>query len=671
MPLHEGKSKKVIGENISEMEASGHPHDQAVAAALHNADKNKMADGGTADTTNAERIEPGIYGDTDPGHLQAIVNSLAGGMGVGSMGAGLAADLPAALKGMGEAGEVTLGRAAPEMEGMGPKVEVFSKGVMGKGTPNEMTIWGVKGDPKEIAKLGYGEDPASIPENVLQKHGLLPEAKVAVPDQSAPNTYSDGGIVEKIKSILGTDKSDAAKADAIDPVIQTSTDTAKEPEKMASGGKAPGVTFMEDQTPQEVKKTVHMDGPTHEQKLRAVKEAMGIKMADGGEVPGEINPADLPGGVTPPPPPNSPGWVEWVQNALSKVGQAGGAAGGALENALGLSPASAPNVSPNATNPNLTAAIQAGVKGGANAAVSPLNPAATPTADALPSSDTMATLGLAHNVPNVVPASAAAAAPAIPAPIPPPASVPVAPPVAVGAPMAKTPNPVGNLFNQDTSALTAGSNPEDRQALVNQMGKQQHSWGEILAQAMAGLGDAVAAKGGRDQHSLQGIFNMNTQQRQEALANFDAQRQMKLQKLDLQSKMGQNAVQNLAAQDAYGVDEHLNRILGAPTGTAHKDLPLYFQAQQAQVAAASKDADLHMASHKQAAEEVDNAVKNASFWGTKPSAAQIEAKGAQLADKYYHQAKGNVLIKASDGSMHWIKNLNVAKQIDPGLQVQP
>ena len=43
MPLKSGKSQKVIGHNIHEMEASGHPHKQAVAAALHNAD---YAEGG-------------------------------------------------------------------------------------------------------------------------------------------------------------------------------------------------------------------------------------------------------------------------------------------------------------------------------------------------------------------------------------------------------------------------------------------------------------------------------------------------------------------------------------------------------------------------------------------------------------------------------------------------
>jgi len=39
MPLHKGKSKKVIGENIKEMEASGHPRNQSIAAALNQARK--------------------------------------------------------------------------------------------------------------------------------------------------------------------------------------------------------------------------------------------------------------------------------------------------------------------------------------------------------------------------------------------------------------------------------------------------------------------------------------------------------------------------------------------------------------------------------------------------------------------------------------------------------
>ena len=39
MPLHKGKSKEVIGENISEMEDSGYPAKQAIAASLNEARK--------------------------------------------------------------------------------------------------------------------------------------------------------------------------------------------------------------------------------------------------------------------------------------------------------------------------------------------------------------------------------------------------------------------------------------------------------------------------------------------------------------------------------------------------------------------------------------------------------------------------------------------------------
>jgi hypothetical protein len=41
MPLHKGTSKKVIGENIKEMEHSGHKKSQAIAASLNEARMSK------------------------------------------------------------------------------------------------------------------------------------------------------------------------------------------------------------------------------------------------------------------------------------------------------------------------------------------------------------------------------------------------------------------------------------------------------------------------------------------------------------------------------------------------------------------------------------------------------------------------------------------------------
>lgn len=46
MPLKSGSSRAVIGQNIREMQAAGHPHNQSVAAALHNADKYQHRAGG-------------------------------------------------------------------------------------------------------------------------------------------------------------------------------------------------------------------------------------------------------------------------------------------------------------------------------------------------------------------------------------------------------------------------------------------------------------------------------------------------------------------------------------------------------------------------------------------------------------------------------------------------
>ena len=563
-------------------------------------------------------------------------------------------------------------------ESAAPKVQPFIKGIQKSPNGNEIKIWGVRGDPDEIAKLGYGTDPGSVPEHILRGKGLLPE-QVNVP-QNAPNAYADGGLIEKIKG----DKSEAQKADDIDPVIPatpptavTSTDTAK---GYAQGGKVersslahptpngmmarpmadggyPHVTFLENESPATVNKVTHVehaphmpatstetgnkDNPKHmakggavlhDEKLKSIYKAMGIKGYDDG---GVATPAIDPNA---PPAPNSPGWVEWVQNAISKLGNSpvGTAAGMAM---------------------NPVSGIASAVEGATPAIMKAEAPAASAVANTM----------------------TGGAIPAIPAATPPPAAPPAAPlmpPAAApsmsgasAAPGTSTttgmPN-IGQIFNQDTSKLTENVNPEDRQALANQLQTQQHGLGAIIAQSVAGLGDAIAAKGGKEQHALGNIFSMEKTQRDEALANFDKARQDRLQKLQLQTAMGDNALKQAAAADAYGVDDHLNSLLNAPKGTMKKDLPTYMGIMSSQIAAKEKQEDLYMKATAQASNDVENYSKNASIFNIKPSPAQFQAAASKLRDQYINKAQGNVGIKASDGSQHWIPaaNLNKAKQMD-------
>jgi hypothetical protein len=329
--------------------------------------------------------------------------------------------------------------------------------------------------------------------------------------------------------------------------------------------------------------------------MASIYRAMGIKKyADGGVAnsDGTVDTSSLPGGGMPTPSANDPSYWDQIKAALAKVSTGG-----------------APNIPPVDTT-----GAGFDVNKSDAAVTAPSLPAAPPVAAPAPVA------------PPVVPS-----APALPV-----AKAPVTP---VNAPPSGMPS-IGGIFNQDTSKLTEGVNAEDRQALASKLGEQQHGIGAIIAQAVAGLGDALAAKGGKEQHSLQGIFSMQKQQRDEALANFDQARQDRIQKLQLQTQMGDNALKQAAAADAYGVDEHLNGLIGAPKGTTKKDLPTYFSLMSAQVAKQEKDADLYMKATQQASADTEAARKAAGFFHVEPSPEQTRASAEQLRDKYIAQAKG-------------------------------
>ncbi len=613
----------------------------------------KFADGGVT-AGNPSELDPGIKDATATDFLLPYL------LGPSAAKAGVEDALPA-LKGLGEAGEITIGRAAPKME----------EAIAGATTKDVIPF--KVGDVVPLRSTRPG-----MPDLAVKYNGPMMKPS---PSMSAELNARAAEPMFNLDKEIPTLENSAGKY-GVDSTIAKSTlerHGYQVPEGMAHGG-YPHVTFLENESFPEVKKDVHLakeasktlgnattghkenyaEGGTvhkaegrnkepakpkdinmsHEDKLKSIYKAMGIKKYAAGGVAegGDVDASQLPT-------PNStdPTYWDQIKTALSKLGNspAGTIAGMAMNPVSGIASAV------EGAAPAIMKAEAPVVSGVANA----MTGGATPTAPAAPT-------------------PAPVAAPTVPPAVVPKPVLPAAP----GGNPAPQSSELNNLFNQDTSKLTAGVNAEDRNALVNKIGTQQHGLGAVIAQAVSGLGDAIAAKGGREQHSLHDIFSMQKEQRDEALANFDKARQDRIQKLALQTQMGNNSIQKLAAQDAYGVDEHLNTMLGAPAGTAHKDLPLYFQMKSAAVAQQEKDADLYMKAHAQAAGEVDNAVKNASLLSIKPSPAQLEASGAKLADHYYNRAKGNVLVKPSDGGQaQWIpaQNIGKAKQMDPNLQVQP
>src|SRR4029077_613375 len=119
MPLIKSGSRAAIGENIREMQASGHPHNQAVAAALSNARKYgaKMQAGGGFTAPFGERMvarqqqRAGFLHSVVPGRTDKLPITVGGGAYV------LPADHLAAI---GQGNSLAGAHVINKMFGMGP-----------------------------------------------------------------------------------------------------------------------------------------------------------------------------------------------------------------------------------------------------------------------------------------------------------------------------------------------------------------------------------------------------------------------------------------------------------------------------------------------------------------------------------------------------------------------
>jgi hypothetical protein len=542
--------------------------------------------------------------------------------------------------------------------------------------------------------------------------------------------YAEGGtpdsepILTKLREFLAKrgapisrDVDEMADASAVD----TSSST---PKNYAKGGTPPGVTFMEDETPEQVKKTVHLgmaDGGIAEQVDAQMKpkDAIGLPgVPDPNAKP--MNPqvaAGLPGvpalpGVPPqvisavmaakkaqPPTPMSKGGIdispagasmgptseekmEFIKKHMKKepLKLADGGVVGPTQ-----LPADAPQDS------KLQAILKAIGMAGSNA-VSSVLPGTQSLANAVAPA-----AASAAQTPGIAPAINAVTGgnlqePAAPpvaasAPTPPPAA-PSAPPAqniapqATNAPQSKpapTSTDFANLFNQDPSKIAPGLNPADRQNEAKAVWNQTHTVGSMIAQAMAGIGDALAARGGVNQDMLGKVIANQTANRAEMLGNFDKAREAAVQNFAMRTQMGKNAIDMLTAKDADGpASPALIKTLHGmgievPAGALNRDMPQYFQAAQIQAGQAIANGKLQLDATKQAADEVDQLAQHPGALHAQMSPAQKEAMIKSRASDLMAKANGMVRVMTSDGQHSYIPQQNVAKakQLDPGLMVQP
>jgi len=150
MPLHRGKSEKVVGGNIREMRAAGHPEAQAVAAAERMKDKSMGR----------------TYGDLDVGRDSRAPYTAGMGRTFGDMDMGRDSHAPNTRGGLdlagGKYGDANLRKKAPKMavsigvQPMGHEEPDGDEGAEGEGGDDQEKAMSAAGDAA-IAALHAGD----------------------------------------------------------------------------------------------------------------------------------------------------------------------------------------------------------------------------------------------------------------------------------------------------------------------------------------------------------------------------------------------------------------------------------------------------------------------------------------------------------------------------------
>lgn len=440
-------------------------------------------------------------------------------------------------------------------------------------TPEDLAVLG------KLQALATGDRPQSgLLQNPEQNSNLVPNTRNLGSSQTDNLGFT----------------SDLPQTQAV-PQMQTAAELQSQ--AFAKGGVVQQMNGMKRDAEPAKPKDIDM---THEKKLKAIYKAMGMTAMDDG---GVVTPVSGPmQGPPPPPAPSDPGYMTWIKNALAAVEQGGKSAlNGIMAPANAIAPSAAAIGTAGA--PALTQGLNA-VSQQANSAlgtsIPSLNMPQAPIDNALGSDanpiDADKTLGIT-NAPPLHPAMSMGA----PAPVQAPAS-----------------NPIDQLGKFDPSTIAPGMNAGDRTALGNQLQTNSHSFGNLLAEALGGLGDAVAARGGAQQNSLGRIMALQKSQRDEALDNFDKARQIAMQNFSAKNSADQDLINNLKAKGELQVSPGIAKAIGHPelAGKPVQQADLVIKADQMNYEFANHMQERKQAALKDAADEVEKANAHGGILGT-------------------------------------------------------